>query len=191
MLLSTSSCQPLSPWSIISLLPAAGRRDSPQRHHDTVVGSSGSLLTFTCERRKWNVSIKMFQTISMIFWTTYNRSRIYLSYISRYIFFYIVSFRGEYMWYSHHHIYKGQSNESGANAKMYDRTFITSKVITKTVSTFIPLRDKMINPILESVCELSTELFFYPVFVRCKTMSANVFLQQWSVDIPAYETIKQ
>ena len=44
----------------------------------------------------------------------------------------------------------------------------------------MPLRDKTINPILEKACGLSSEPVLYPVthvFVRCKTMCANIFLQ--------------
>jgi hypothetical protein len=76
--------------------------------------------------------------------------------------------------------YEGQSNENGSEAKIYYRTFLTPKVISKTVNTFIPLGDKTANPILAKACGLSTEPHLYlgtHVFVRCKPMSTNVSLQ--------------
>ena len=75
-------------------------------------------------------------------------------------------------------LYEGQSNENGSEAKTYNRTLITSKVISNTVYTFMPLLDKIINLILEKTYELYSKPFPYPVthfFVGCKTMSTKVF----------------
>jgi hypothetical protein len=70
-------------------------------------------------------------------------------------------------------MYERQSNENGSEAKTYYRTFLTSKVISITVNTFIPLGDKMVNHILEKACGLSTEPLLYPA-TRLRPMQTDV-----------------
>jgi hypothetical protein len=81
-------------------------------------------------------------------------------------------------------IYEGQSNENGSAAKTYYRTFLISKVISKTVNTFIPFGEKTVNPSLEKACGLSTEPHTYlPSHTRLRPMQTDVFQVSKNVKI--------